>query len=62
MHCKTPDVILASLEQQQHHVRWQAQQTVIDGDLEREGRRIEPMNPANPDAPHRINWKHGIGF
>jgi hypothetical protein len=56
------DGILESLQHSGYQASWGVQQAVLDGDLERERRRIEPIKPANPDGPHRIIWKENIGF
>lgn len=56
------DGILESLQHSAYQASWGAQQAVLDGDIERERRRIEPIKPANPDGPHRIIWKENIRF
>jgi hypothetical protein len=56
------DVILESFQHSDQQASWGLQQAVLNGDLERERRRIEPIKPANPEGPHRIIWKDGIGF
>jgi parvulin-like peptidyl-prolyl isomerase len=53
---KQLDRILKSLEQERHQIRWQGEKSVLDADLERERRKIEPIKPANPGGPHRIDW------
>jgi hypothetical protein len=59
---KQLDDVLKSLQFERHQVQWQVQQAQRDVDLERERRRIEPLKPPPPGGPHRIDWKHNLGF
>jgi hypothetical protein len=53
-------VAIENLQHERFLLSLKLQQNRLDSDVEREMRRIEPVQPADPNGPHRINWK--IGF
>lgn len=56
------DSALQSLRYERQQGEWRAQQALCDLDLERARSRIEPIKPSPPGGPHRIDWRHEIGF
>jgi hypothetical protein len=59
---KQLNVLIESFQHDARRASGTVRQTLLEGDLERERRRIEPIKPASPDGPHRITWKEDTGF
>lgn len=59
---KQLDDAMRALQQQQIAQKSINQAAVANQDLERELRRVAPLQPGTPDGPHRVDWKTDIGF